>query len=149
MKKGYYNLSSFIFILHIYRKKEQIDKIVIKLKKVNRLPNEFLIKSNDTENGYIYVELNNRIQRLEKTVEELFNVIKLLNPNGINIEQLTNLAQNVESRAKLEYVQNHVEDSIRHLNDIKILEWDGKYQKPLGGIPESDLSPEVRAKLNK
>jgi hypothetical protein len=112
------------------------------------MPNEFLIKSNDTENGYIYVELNNRIQRLEKTVEELYNVIKLLNTAGINVEQLANLANDVQTRAKLEYVQNHVEDSTRHLNDTKILEWDGKYQKPLGGIPESDLSPEVRAKLN-
>jgi hypothetical protein len=112
------------------------------------MPNEFLIKSNDTENGYIYKELNNRIGRLERTVEELYNVIKLLNTSGISIEALTNLANDVQARAKLSYVQNHVEDSTRHLNDVKVMEWDSKYEKPLNGIPESDLSPEVRAKLN-
>ena len=41
------------------------------------MPNEFLIKSNDTENGYIYKELNNRIIQLERTVEELLNIIQL------------------------------------------------------------------------
>jgi len=112
------------------------------------MPNETLIHSNDAENGYIYKELNNRIARLENTVEQLYNIIQLLNTSGISIEQLTSLVSDVQAKATTEYVQNHVEDSNRHLNDIKILEWDNKYEKPVGGIPITDLSLDIQNKLN-
>ena len=112
------------------------------------MPNEFLIKSNDTENGYIYKELNNRIIQLERTVEELLNIIQQVNTSGVSLGQLGDLVLDIENRAKIEYVQNHIEDSRRHVSDVKILEWDNKYEKPLTGIPEGDLHSDVRRKLD-
>jgi exonuclease VII small subunit len=112
------------------------------------MPNEFLIKSNDTENGYIYRELNNRIIQVERTIEELYNIIQRINSSGVSLERLGNLFEEIEKRAKIEYVQNHIEDSRRHLSDVKIMEWDNKYEKPLTGIPENDLNSDVRRKLN-
>jgi hypothetical protein len=112
------------------------------------MPNEFLIKSNDTENGYIYRELNNRMARLEKNIEGVFNLLNQLEGSGITIQQLTDIIQKLDKKADVEYVKNHIEDSVRHLNDVKVMDWDMKYEKPINGIPELDLEPDVRKKLN-
>lgn len=112
------------------------------------MPNEFLIKSNDTENGYIYKELNNRMARLEKNIEGVFNLLNQLEGSGITIQQLTEIIQKLDKKADIEYVKNHIEDSVRHLNDVKVMDWDMKYERPVNGIPEEDLEPDVRKKLN-
>jgi hypothetical protein len=112
------------------------------------MPNEFLINSNDTENGYIYKELNNRISRMENTMENLFNLMEQLNTLGISPSELVTMMTEINKKASVQYVQNHVEDSVRHLNDVKVLEWDTKYSKPINGIPEVDLHADVRRKLN-
>ncbi|QXN70200.1 hypothetical protein INTERNEXUS_160 [Bacillus phage vB_BspM_Internexus] len=112
------------------------------------MPNEMRIESNDVQNGYIYKELNNRLSYMEKNMEQLFNLLSVINSSGIELSQLTNLIKDIQSKANIEYVKNHVEDSKRHLNDIKVLDWDSKYSKPINGIPESDLDGDVRRKLN-
>jgi hypothetical protein len=112
------------------------------------MPNEFLIKSNDTENGYIYKELNNRMARLERNIEGVFNLLNQLEGSGITIQQLTEIIQKLDNKADVEYVKNHIEDSVRHLNDVKVMDWDMKYEKPINGIPELDLEPDVRKKIN-
>lgn len=112
------------------------------------MPNEFLIPSNDTENGYIYRELNNRLSRAEKTIEDLFNLLEKANQLGVSGKDITNMVSELKKKADRQYVQNHVEDSVRHLNDVKVMEWDNKYDLPLNGIPEEDLDVGVRRKLN-
>lgn len=112
------------------------------------MPNEFLINSNDTENGYIYKELNSRMARLEGNIEEVFNLLNTLNEAGISVQQLADITKKLNNKADTQYVKNHIEDSVRHLSDVKVMDWDSKYEKPLNGIPESDLEADIRRKLN-
>jgi hypothetical protein len=112
------------------------------------MPNEMLIHSNDTENGYIYKELNNRITTLENTIEQMYNLLSQVAGDTGTVEQLMNMMDEINKRAKTTYVDNHIEDSTRHLNDVKVMEWDSKYDKPYNGIPESDLEVNVRRKIN-
>jgi hypothetical protein len=112
------------------------------------MPNEMKIGSNDVENGYIYKEMNNRSARNEQLLRQLFNLMESMDKSGISITQLTDIAKSLDGKADLEYVKNHVEDSDRHVSDIKALEWDNKYELPVDGVPEEDLNSDVRRKLN-
>jgi hypothetical protein len=114
----------------------------------DQMPNDFKIPSNDTENGYIYKELNNRMSRAEQLVRDLTNLMGQLNALGVSAEDVTGIMSALNRKAEVQYVQNHVEDGVRHLNDVKVMEWDSKYEMPLDGIPEDDLHSDVRRKLN-
>jgi len=111
------------------------------------MPNQFLITSNDTENGYIYKEFNARLMNFEKELRSLHNLLSG-SESSVSPLQLSEMLLEIEKRAKLEYVKNHIEDNQRHVSGAKLIEWDAKYRSPIDGIPEEDLSPSVQQKLN-
>lgn len=112
------------------------------------MPNSLYTSSNDVENGYIYKELISRIDMLEKKYEGLNNLLINLSDGTISVSELSDLLRAINEKASLSLVKNHIEDQERHLNDVKRMEWDEKYEVPPTGIPESDLSKEIRDKLN-
>ena len=108
------------------------------------MPNGFNISHNDLENGYIYKELTNRMNIIERNLENIYNNLKLLGKP----QSLSNILSELEDRATIEYVENHINNELIHLNDVKKMIWDNKYDKPLNGIPENDLDDELKNKLN-
>lgn len=113
------------------------------------MPNTVYTDSNneETKNGYIYKELISRIDRLENQLNELVNLF-IDTKGNLTVDSLTDLMKIINTKANKNYVETHVKDMERHLNDIKILDWDSKYELPMEGIPERDLSKPIRDKLN-
>jgi len=112
------------------------------------MANNLIVESNDTENGYIYKELTSRLDILEKSIEDVNDSLSKISTDGISVDSLTNLTSMINACAKIELLNTHMNNMELHISSVKRDEWDNKYEKDIGGIPETDLANSIIQKIN-
>ena len=68
---------------------------------------------------------------------------------GIPMTDLSEIVQtNINSAAKAVDLQAHKDDIIKHITAEERIDWNAKYDKPLGGVPLTDLEAFVQGVIN-
>ncbi|ALN97704.1 virion structural protein [Bacillus phage vB_BpuM-BpSp] len=91
----------------------------------------------------------NEVRHITDTEREKWNAKYLKPEGGVPFNHLEKYVQDeISEAAKDEELQSHKEDEVRHITGTERTAWSSKYEKPVNGIPEGDLTSSVQSKLN-
>lgn len=96
---------------------------------------------NNTENGWIYRQLENKMIELDKQIQTVKN---LLDTANTQFSDYTKLINEVSSKASTQYVKTHIDDSVCHITPQEIEKWNSHIDDSVRHI-----TPQERDKWNR
>ena len=84
------------------------------------MPHTTNFGKNNTENGWIYKQLENKMIELDKQIQTVKN---LLDTANTQFSDYTKLINEVSSKASTQYVKTHIDDSVCHITPQERARW--------------------------
>lgn len=91
------------------------------------MPQTSHLQSNNTENGWIYKKIMERIDQVEKLFKETTNTLdQSISDLNINLNDYNTIVNNLKNKVDLDNFNAHRNDSNIHVNQTQVTNWDRK-----------------------